>query len=86
MGRRNGLGGAWSVRLSFQSHPPQAYLIEVNANPAVAADLMANMCEDLVALTIDPLFPLPEGTAASNHEAAEKARVMAQGDVNSMNK
>ena len=34
-------------------------LIEVNSSPAVPADLMAGMTEDLVHLAIDPVFPLP---------------------------
>ena len=58
--------------------PFQALLIEVNSSPAVAADLMPAMVQDLVSLTVDPFFPLPEDAASDPASHAEHAAAAAK--------
>ena len=38
----------------------QVLLLEINSSPAVAADLMAGMTQDLVDFAIDPFYPLSD--------------------------
>tara|TARA_B110000208_G_scaffold188873_1_gene249334 strand:- start:1695 stop:3200 length:1506 start_codon:yes stop_codon:yes gene_type:complete len=57
--------------------PFQTLLIEVNSSPAVAADLMPAMVQDLVDLTIDPFFPLPDEVAAGQGPAEFAAHATA---------
>jgi hypothetical protein len=45
-------------------------LLEVNSSPAVAADLMAGMTEDLVHFAIDPYFPICKDVSTSAPEIA----------------
>eukprot|EP00501_MAST-03F_sp_TOSAG23-6_P001624 GSMAST32.ASY1.ANO1.1691.1 assembled CDS len=44
----------------------QVSLIEVNSSPAVAADLMPNMTEDLVHCAIDPIAPILDSDILQN--------------------
>ena len=46
-------------------------LLEINSSPAVAADLMAAMTEDLVHFAIDPFFPLREDLHTSRPDIAK---------------
>eukprot|EP00939_MAST-03C_sp_MAST-3C-sp1_P002100 g2100.t1 len=53
-------------------------LLEINSSPAVAADLMAGMTEDLVSFAIDPLYPMKRTAVKSERAAFEIAQEAAK--------
>lgn len=59
------------------THDFRVVLIEVNASPAVAADLMPAMTEDLVHYAIDPCFPPLSDTPTRCPEIAKRAALAA---------